>query len=126
LREFADLLRGDLNGTECGAAERLVADESNRWGIRWRETADGMHCLADGACRHLVMWRSVLIARRDRYASWGKAQIIDAIDAKRPGQGHARGMVECRDERWQQKRKYGEPSGAPVVAISVMRSHGSA
>ena len=102
LREFAHALRGELNGFERKPAGCCRAYEGNSRNRRRRETADRMNRLADGAGRYLMMRRLVLIAGRDRRAARCEAEILDDIGAERPGKGHARGMMEDRDQRLQQ------------------------
>jgi hypothetical protein len=106
------------------AANGRHAVENNRRGGRRRETADRMHCLADGAGRHLVMGRLVLIAGRDGHAAGCETDIRGEVDAERPGEGHARGMVKNRDKRLQPKRKDSEPRGPPMHVMSALVSHG--
>lgn len=124
MREFAGALLGELGALECRAGDSRLADERNRRRGRRRETADRMHRLADCAGGNLVMGNLVLIAGRDRRASRCEAEMLGHIGAERPGEGHARRMMENRDKRLQQKRKNGEPGGPPMYAIFALIRHG--
>lgn len=124
MRKFADALRGELNGLECRSADRSLADESNRWRRRRCEPANRMHGLADGAGRHLVMGRLVLIAGGDGRASWRDAEIFGAVGTKHPGHRHACRVMENRDERLQQNRENGQPSGSPEHGFLTLHDHG--
>lgn len=113
MREFTGALRDKLDELECRAAHRRLADECNSWGGGRRETADRMHCQADGTSRHLMMGRLILVAWCDRYAPWREAEMLGAVGSERPGERHACRVMERRDERLQQKHENGKPSGSP-------------